>query len=327
MNLRMLAPFAAALTLAALAPAAAADEGPEDHPVPTTGCLLAPPSVPGQTTRLGLESGGYQRNYLMHLPANYDPARRLPVVLAFHGRKGNGSDIEAFSGLDALDAIVVYPVGLPGEADEPAWQGAPYQPPSDDVLFVSDLLDRLQSTVCADPQRIYATGKSNGGGFTALLACRLPNRIAAFATVAGAFYPETAQGCRPGRPVSIVDFHGTADPIVGYEGEASSHGEPLPALMDWIQGWADHDYCGPATTTAIGSDVLEFAFTGCAAGSDVVHYRIEGAGHTWPGELVDSGPGSATQTISATRVLWDFFLAHPLTHAPSIATTPDVEPR
>ena len=191
--------------------------------------------------------------------------------------------------------------------------GAPYQPPSDDVLFVSDLLDHLQAALCVDPQRIYATGKSNGAGFTALLACRLQHRIAAFATIAGAFYPETTVGCRPGRSVSIVYFHGTADPIVGYDGEASSHGEPLPALMDWVRHWAEHDHCGPAASTTIGTDVTEIAYGHCAAHADVVHYRIEGAGHTWPGELVDSGPGSATQTVSATRVLWRFFLTHPLT--------------
>ncbi|MFD1048769.1 alpha/beta hydrolase family esterase, partial [Kibdelosporangium lantanae] len=126
--------------------------------------------------------GGYDRDYWLHLPATYQPNQAVPVVMAFHGRKGNGLDIEAFSGLDALNAIVVYPVGLKGEADQPAWQGAPYQPPSDDVLFVSDLLDTLQNAYCVDPRRIYATGKSNGGGFTALLACRLQNRIAAFAT-------------------------------------------------------------------------------------------------------------------------------------------------
>jgi polyhydroxybutyrate depolymerase len=43
-----------------------------------------------------------------------------------------------------------------------------------------------------------------------------------------------------------------------------------------------------------------------------VHYRITGGGHTWPGELADSGPGHVTQTISATQVMWDFFLNHPL---------------
>lgn len=32
---------------------------------------------------------------------------------------------------------------------------------------------------------------------------------------------------------------------------------------------------------------------------------------TWP-EVTVSGPGSSTQTISATDVMWRFFLGHPL---------------
>lgn len=311
MRRSLLAALTVIAALISAAPAQAAP-APKNHPVLTTGCLRSTALPPGQTVTETMTSGGYQRSYLIHLPVSYRSWQPTPVVLAFHGRKGDGTDIEAFSGIDALPVIAVYPVGLPGEANEPAWQGAPYQPPSDDVLFVSDLLDRLQSTLCVDPVRIYATGKSNGGGFTALLACRLPHRIAAFATIAGAFYPQSTVGCGPGSPVSLVDFHGTADTIVGYEGEASSHGEPLPALRDWVQGWADHDHCGPLTETPIGADVTRVAYSGCGGHSQVVHYRVEGAGHTWPGELVDSGPGSATQTISATTVLWDFFQAHPL---------------
>jgi polyhydroxybutyrate depolymerase len=300
------------LSLALLLPAAGNSTVVRDHPVLTTGCLRTTDAPKGETVVRTLESGGYQRSYLLHLPTTYSPLRPAPVVVAFHGRKGNGYDIEAFSGIDALNAIVVYPVGLPGESNEPAWQGAPYEPPSDDVLFVSDLLNRLQATLCVNPLRIYATGKSNGAGFVALLACRLSHRIAAFATIAGAFYPETTEGCGPGTPVSLVDFHGTADPIVSYNGEADSHGEPLPAMMDWIAGWAGHDHCAVPTSTTIGNDVTKIAYQRCAFGADVVHYRVEGAGHTWPGELVDSGPGSATHTISATNILWQFFLAHPL---------------
>ena len=84
--------------------------------------------------------------------------------------------------------------------------------------------------------------------------------------------------------------------------------------MDWAQNWATHDHCttGPVQT-AIGADVLQFSWSSCARHANVTHYRIIGAGHTWPGELVDSGPGSATQTVKATQVIWDFFNAHPLT--------------
>ncbi|MFC0437805.1 PHB depolymerase family esterase [Kutzneria buriramensis] len=312
---RLLAVAAAAAIGLALPGVASADDNPvHDYPILSFGCLN--PQTPdnlGTTVDETITSGGIQRDYLIHVPTSYRPFHPMPVVMAFHGRKGDGSDIAAFSGIDSLDAIAVYPVGAKGEADQRAWESAPYAAVGvDDVKFVSDLLDHLQGTLCVDPNRIFATGKSNGAGFVALLACQLPLRIAAFGTIAGAYYPGTTTGCDTSPPAPIVDFHGTADPTIAYDGDVS-HGVPTPPLMVWAQGKADHNHCtATPEQTNIGTDVIEFAWTGCAQHENVTHYRILGAGHTWPGELVDSGPGSATQTIKATQVIWNFFTAHPL---------------
>ncbi|GAA3439030.1 alpha/beta hydrolase family esterase [Kutzneria kofuensis] len=314
MRLTPLAAVAAAVAAFAVPATASASPAVRDYPVLSTGCLSHQAPPVGATTHETVTSGGLEREYLLHLPAGYQPFRPTPVVMAFHGRKGDGSDIEAFSGIDNLNAIAVYPVGAKGQDDQRAWESAPYAAPGvDDVKFVSDLLDKLQSTLCVDPNRIYATGKSNGAGFVSLLACQLPLRIAAFGTIAGAFYPGTTTGCATSPPAPIVDFHGTADPTIKYDGDVS-HGVATPALMDWAQNWADHNHCAaPPTQTQIGADVIQFSWNGCVQHANVTHYRILGAGHTWPGELVDSGPGSATQTIKATQVIWDFFTTHPLT--------------
>jgi polyhydroxybutyrate depolymerase len=313
----LLAVTVTALTACA-GPAAVADLSTSPtRAVRTQGCQRKPGLPLGRSTEQSLESGGQRRTYLVHLPAGYQPDRPLPLVLAFHGRKGTGDDVEAFSGIDALDAIAVYPRGLAGPDGETSWQGAPDTARADDVRFVGDLLDRLQSTLCVDPARIYATGKSEGGGFTALLACRLPHRIAAFATVSGAFYPGTDKGCAGGPPVPIVDFHGTGDKILSYGGGVS-HGERYPAMTDWLARWATRDGCaGQPPGTPIGTDVTELSWLGCSPGSALVHYRIAGGGHTWPGATADSGPGPVTHTISATAVMWAFFTAHPLAGAPS----------
>jgi polyhydroxybutyrate depolymerase len=183
----------------------------------------------------------------------------------------------------------------------------------DDVQFVSDLLDQLQSTLCVDPFRIYADGKSNGGGFTALLACQLQHRIAAFGMVSGAFYPQSTAGCQPGSPVSLVEFHGTADTVINYDGDDTRQGSEVPAIMDWLAGWAAHDHCATTpASTGIGTDVVKFTYPDCAVWSSVEHYRVIGGGHTWPGATVHNGPGLDTLTISATAIMWRFFLSHPL---------------
>jgi hypothetical protein len=38
--------------------------------------------------------------------------------------------------------------------------------------------------------------------------------------------------------------------------------------------------------------------------------RVLVGGHTWPGATIHNGPGVTTPTISATAIMWRFFLKH-----------------
>lgn len=46
----------------------------------------------------------------------------------------------------------------------------------------------------------------------------------------------------------------------------------------------------------------------------MILYTVEGGGHTWPGgkSLPEWMVGRTTRDISATQVMWAFFLQHPL---------------
>jgi polyhydroxybutyrate depolymerase len=261
------------LIIALCASAATAQEVPA--PVESAGCGQAV-QEPGKSTWHEISSGDRKREFLLHLPADYDGIRALPVVLAFHGHGRS-------------------------------WQGAPYAASGvDDVAFTAGLLDHLQSTLCVDTARVYATGFSNGGGFTALLACRMADRIAAVAPVAGAFYPATGENCQPVRPVPMIEFHGTADSRIPYEGGVRD----LPAIPDWVAGWAERNGCKDrAADEQIGHDVTVSAWTGCA---EVRHVAIAGGGHTWPGADSDNGVGATTQTIEAHEMIWNFVRGHHL---------------
>ncbi|WP_206314267.1 alpha/beta hydrolase family esterase [Streptomyces coryli] len=278
------------------APAAAAD-----------GCGAAPPQAPGTSTDHTLTSGDRERGYRLHLPDGYTGEERLPVVLAFHGRGNAAATTEEFSKLSTLPAIVAYPEGVVDDEGKQAWQGAPYSVPGvDDVAFAGDLLDELQAELCTDERRVYATGKSNGAGLTALLACRLSDRIAAIAPVAGAFYPGTGTGqdCAPSRPVPVLEFHGTGDTTIPYAGDAD---RGLPAVRDWAAGWAGRNGCEaqvPDRTTA--PDITVARWTDCDRDAEVRHIAVTDGGHTWPGADSYSGGGYVTQSIEAHDVLWDF---------------------
>jgi polyhydroxybutyrate depolymerase len=251
----------------------------------------------------------------LHVPVGYRPDHLYPLVLNFHGHGSIAREQEWMTGFSALadhvGFIVVYPQGAVPPGGTFGWaSGGPKRPDTNDVLFVSDLLNHLQSQLCVDPDRIYATGFSNGGGFTAVLACRMASRIASFASVAGSYYP-VPNGCSPGRPVSILEFHGTADRTVPYGGRPNL-GEV--STLDWLESWAALDGCVPAARQFLNARVITgLEWTGCQNNAVVVHYRLNGGIHVWPGGATTLKHLPASdRAINATHVIWEFFAAHPL---------------
>ncbi|MGW4396370.1 alpha/beta hydrolase family esterase [Amycolatopsis nivea] len=293
--------LAAAIGLGVLAAPASAEAVPT-----TTGCGQAATS-PGTTTVEHLTSGGIDREYRIYVPARYNPHRQYPVVLSYHGHGRTAEYQEELSGFSGSDVIAVYPQGVAGTDGKSAWTGAPYSAPVDDVRFTGDLLTSLQHRLCVDPSRIYAAGKSNGGGFVGVLACRMADRIAAFAPVSGAFYPQGGT-CHPSRKVALLDFHGTADTTIPYTGNPA---KGLPSIPDWLNGWAARDRCFPyPVSVSPVRNVVKQWWPGCS----LVHYRMEGAGHVWP----STRPNNDTDTpsaLDATPVILQFFKAHRLARA------------
>ncbi|ANY07819.1 alpha/beta hydrolase family esterase [Pseudonocardia sp. HH130630-07] len=308
--------LAAAGTGTALATPPPAPPGGGPGPAaPSAGCGTDAPHLPGISAQYEVpqtepNEPETKRRYQLFVPEDYDPARPLPVVLAFHGRTSNGAEVENYTGLSKLPAIVVYLEGAESaKTKAQSWQGAPYSEAGvDDVAYTATVLDQVEAATCADTNRVYATGKSNGGGFTEILACRMSDRIAAIAPVAAAFYRTGEPECAPGRPVPVIEFHGTADTTVPYAGGGAE--KPTPPIMDWVNGWVARNQCAPEPATKrIEPDITVSNWSNCADGADVEHVVVDNGGHTWPGNRAYSGGGYATQTIRATDVMWEF-LSH-----------------
>lgn len=259
------------------------------------------------SARVSLASGGRARWAILHVPPA--PAhKRLPLVLALHGSASNGAFMERYSGLSAVadraGFVAVYPSSAGAWNSDGSRPGAP-----DDVGFVSDLLDVVSSRTCIDGRRVYATGVSSGASMTARLGCDLSGRIAAIAPVAGNYAGLPA--CRPDRPVSVLEIHGTGDRIVPYGGRGPRSVGSVPA---YLSAWRRRDRCDPGLTTRrLAPLALETDTRGCAAGAAVRQIVIVGGGHQYPGaNPPDAGPRSG---ISAAAEAWRFFAAKRLAPA------------
>ena len=267
-----------------------------------------------------LQINGETRRYFLHLPASAAHRRPAPLVLVFHGGGGNATGIAPHTGFSALadreGFVVAYPQGINGRWNDGRGLAAATH---DDVGFVRALLDTLGRELGIDPKRVYATGISNGAIFAYRLACDLPGTLAAIAPVAGAMPADLEPGCAHTRPVSVIAFQGTADPLMPYAGGgvARRRGRVLSAERS-IGFWAAVAGCqGEAATrdepdrVTDGTRVRLRSFNGCGEGRAVELYAIEGGGHTWPG-----GPdaarrvGRVSREVNATETIWAFFAAH-----------------
>jgi polyhydroxybutyrate depolymerase len=163
---------------------------------------------------------GVTREALIYVPASAktNPA---PVVFAFHGHGGSMQNAGRMFGYHTRwpEAIVVYMQGLntPGrlsdpEGKKPGWQKDVGDQGDRDLKFFDAVLASLQQDYKVDTKRIYATGHSNGGGFTYLLWAARGEKFAAFAPSAAA-----AVGSLPKlKPKPALHVAGENDPLVKF---------------------------------------------------------------------------------------------------------------
>lgn len=245
-----------------------------------------------------LVSGQRQRGYRLFVPPGYDGHLRLPVVLDLHGSGGTSASQARTSGFETLAASERFIVATL-DAEGGRWNVPVQDNRANDVAYVSDVIAHVAARVCADETRVYATGFSGGGRMTSLLACQLGSRLAAIAPVSGLRFP----GPCTGRPVPVLTFHGLADLQNPYDGHAAGRGgEWLESVPDALAGWARLNSCkGDAVLDDPPGPLSTIRYDGCANGTEVRMIRIDGLGHTW-----------TTQEVETTSVMWQFFKSHRL---------------
>jgi len=233
-------------------------------------------------------SSGHKREYLLYVPKSYDRGKPTPLVISLHAAMNWPAFQRNLTHWDKLadenGFLVVYPGGT-GTGPK-AWFMDGYRNPSmmPDVRFISGLIDTLEAAYTIDRTRIYADGMSNGGGMAFVLSCTLSHRIAAIGAVSAA-QSLPWSWCADSTPVPMIAFHGTADPVVPYDGGKKWIAPlPFPSVRAWVGSWARRNRCGPTPVdSAVAADVTRTEYTHCADDAAVVLYTMRGAGHQWYG--------------------------------------------
>ncbi|BBZ27480.1 esterase [Mycolicibacterium madagascariense] len=281
----------------------------------STGLAAAAGTTSGQ-----LDYGGLTRTYLVHTPAA--DAHPSGLVLNLHGAGQTGAAQEAVSNYDAaadaMGFVVAYPDGIDESWADGRGASTPDRQGLDDVGFLVALRDRLVQDYGIPPGRVFATGMSAGAFMVDRLACDRADVVAAIAPVSGTLGSNVP--CAPSQPVSVLQFHGTADPVVPFggggmvgRGGASDilSAPELAARWRAIDGCADAPVEDVLPATGDGTDLHRFSSVGCAPGTAAVFIRIDGGGHTWPSgsfALPDVGP--TTTGTDASLASAQFFAAH-----------------
>lgn len=322
---------AATTTTAPVVTAAPAGEQADGPAVPSAGCGE---SVQQPVTKEKQFLDDSDRWFLLTTPDDLDQDTPLPMVLDFHGL-AEGADVHSvMTKLPEYGQEHGFLVVSPQGTGSPVrWAVDPDVAANEDLQYTQDLLEQVDSEQCIDLSRVYATGLSNGAFMSSVLACTMADRFAAVAPVAGLIRPES---CEPSRPVPVLAFHGTEDPILLFNGGvgdrlnnvlgggsvtagAGADAEPAlpeadldgPGYPEAAQEWATGNGCtGKPVDDDLSDTVIERTWD-CPPDGVVEFLIIEGGGHTWPGsefsnKLADI-MGPTDMDTDANELIWSFF--------------------
>jgi polyhydroxybutyrate depolymerase len=229
---------------------------------------------------------------------NLSGSEVAPLLVLLHGLGASGKGAFDVLGLRALGekerTFVVAPDGSVDARGRRFWNAHPAccdfdRTGVDDVERLGKLIDDIASRHAVDRSRIYVVGFSNGGFMAQRLACRLGDRIAAFASIAGAS-PPAEEACTIGAPLGALAVHGDADDVVSYQGGTlfQRTGTPSHAsARDTFAFWAERLGCQGKPTPGPrhdfepkleGEETLTESRARCKLGGAAL-WTVEGGGH------------------------------------------------
>jgi poly(3-hydroxybutyrate) depolymerase len=217
-----------------------------------------------------IDTAGFHREFIVSGCADDVPPDGLPIVFGFHGggerlHDASGTGFLDFTGLSAMHALVIVPVGNVSNNGHSWINAFPWMMPApeNDLDLPAALLDWLAwrpEFPKADRSRVYAVGKSDGAGMSMALACHPHPRVnlVGVALVSGAYFglgsatnfgTEDHEICLPEFPVRTIMMHGTGDEVMPYPGRNFLNTKALEGAKDYWTSIDPTASLGPPPTS------------------------------------------------------------------------------
>jgi polyhydroxybutyrate depolymerase len=220
------------------------------------------------------------------IPTNYDPAVTYPMLMLLHGAGADGRTqagyFQLFTIVDDKQFVLIYPDAKANEEGRRAWDSTG----TDDVEYLSALIEEAEQTYNIDPKRVYLMGHSSGGFMSLTMACAASELFTALVSLAGGTFVDP-NDCQPATlPVSVLVVHGTSDETVPYEGVPDAYA----GAVEIVERFATAGGCAtnvPTDEDSVdlvpaleGAETDKVAYsTGCDEGIDAGLWTINDGGH------------------------------------------------
>ena len=253
----------------------------------------------------------------LRLPSTLKSEERVPLLVVLHGFGVSSSLLIAKAALnqvaDAKKFAYLAPEGSRDSLGRTFWNASPsccdleHHAPND-LKRLRELLDFNLKNAAIDPERVFLIGYSNGGFMAERLACDVSDHLAGIISVAGAAAGSDVP-CAPTTPLSILEIHGDADPVVHYQGGVvfdRTDMAPHASAPDSVKVWAQRLGCAGEAHHVGNADLEPYV-----AGSETEMQRFEGCHGTVELWTVHGGGHYVALQPPAIEAMWNFMVAHP----------------
>jgi polyhydroxybutyrate depolymerase len=232
-----------------------------------------------------------------------------PLIMVFHGYGSRNIPSINYGFHPVADKegfAVCYPKGPKDHKGKEYWSVG-YQftidkgEMRDDTGMAVRLVKHLQKSYGLSKHNVFATGHSNGGAMSHMLAYKASDTFAAVASVSGHIMECTYRTLDTRRPAPLMEVHGTLDPLSRWNGDPFNNdgwGSDIAIPLAVGLSAAAHR-CTHEETEVLPlrrNKVIAHRFVNGKDGNQVWFYEVVEGKHSW-----------ADQDLDTPSEIWKFF--------------------